>query len=86
MPTVEAMACGTPVIVYDATALPEVVTSKTGFIVEPHDLKSVCDTIASKRLAEITNKDCIEQAKRFEKNRQYKLYLNLYESMIKGRS
>lgn len=86
LPTVEAMACGTPVIVYDATALPEVVTSKTGFIVRPHDLKSVCDTIASKRLSEITNKDCIEQAKQFEKNSQYKLYLNLYESMINGGS
>ncbi len=85
LPTVEAMACGTPVIVYDATALPEVITSKTGFIVSPHDLKVVCDTIASKSLSKIKSEDCLEQAKQLEKNSQYKLYLNLYESMIKGR-
>ena len=41
LPTVEAMACGTPVIVYDATALPEAVSKQSGFIVGKHDLEAV---------------------------------------------
>lgn len=41
LPTVEAMACGTPVIVYDSTALPEVVSRSGGYIVKPHDLREI---------------------------------------------
>lgn len=39
------MACGTPVIVYDCTALPEAVNNQCGFVVKEHDLKSVVDCI-----------------------------------------
>ena len=35
---IEAMACGTPSIVYDNTALPELVTKNTGNIVETGNL------------------------------------------------
>lgn len=34
LPTVEAISCGTPAIVYNATALPEAVTSDNGVVVE----------------------------------------------------
>lgn len=40
-----AFVCGTPVIVYDCTALPEVVNDQCGFVVKEHDLKSVIDCI-----------------------------------------
>ena len=32
LPTVEAMACGVPAIVYDCTALPEVISAESGKI------------------------------------------------------
>ena len=38
---VEAMACGTPAVVYNSTALPEIITNYNGFVVEPYDLKGV---------------------------------------------
>lgn len=37
--TVEGMACGTPSIVYNATASPELVNDQSGFVVEPGDIK-----------------------------------------------
>lgn len=37
----EAMACGTPAIVMNSTACPEVVDSNTGFVVEPMDIDGV---------------------------------------------
>lgn len=47
LPTVEAIACGTPVIVYDSTALPEAVTDACGFVVKPHDVQAVRNIILS---------------------------------------
>lgn len=38
MPPLEAMACGTPVIVSDASSLPEVVADTDSLLVSPHDL------------------------------------------------
>lgn len=40
MPPLEAMACGTPVIVSDASSLPEVV-GDAAEIVDPHDTASI---------------------------------------------
>lgn len=39
--TIEAMACGTPVITYQSTACAEPVTSNTGIVVNPKDLEGV---------------------------------------------
>lgn len=43
--TAEAMACGTPVIAYNATATPELVKVGCGYVVEKHDLKRVSDKL-----------------------------------------
>lgn len=42
---VEAMACGTPVVVYDSTALPELVKGTNSYICRPHDLNEVVNKI-----------------------------------------
>lgn len=42
----EAMACGTPAIVMNSTACPEVVDAATGFVTEPSDLDAVLAAIA----------------------------------------
>jgi len=40
----EAMKCGTPVVVSDASSLPEV-AGDAAFIVPPHDVDKIADTI-----------------------------------------
>ena len=41
LPNVESLACGTPVVAYNCTGIPETMTENDGYIVEPHDLKTV---------------------------------------------
>lgn len=43
--TAEALACGTPAIVYNSTASPELVTTETGCVVAPGDLRAVAEAI-----------------------------------------
>lgn len=45
----EAMACGTPAIVYDATACPEVVGNDSRFIVKPHNIRQLKEKIDDMR-------------------------------------
>lgn len=78
MTTIEAMACGTPAIVYNSTALPEILSDIPDFIVEKHDLKTVIKII--NRI--INKKYSIEKleniVKKYEKEKQYKNYIDLY--------
>ena len=45
MTTAESLACGTPVVVYDSTACPEMVTPKTGRVVPKKDIEAVRNAI-----------------------------------------
>lgn len=83
--TVEGFACGTPGIVYNCTANPELITPETGFVVEQGDLKGIrdaIDTIKSKGKA-FYARACRERAVRmFNKNDRYAEYLQLYDQML----
>lgn len=76
LPTVEAMACGTPVIVYNSTALPEVVTEQCGFIVEKHDLGAVQQII--KEDFQYNKNDIIQSASPYSKEIMMEKYLATY--------
>lgn len=84
--TAEGMACGTPGIVYNKTASPELITPETGRIVEAGDIMELSDAIEeilSKGKASYTN-NCRERAiEYYDKDKQYREYLNLYENLIK---
>lgn len=45
--TVEALACGTPCIVFDRTAVPEIITSETGVVVEANNIDQLFNAIES---------------------------------------
>lgn len=78
--TVEAMACGTPVIVYDATALPEAVDCISGKIVTPHDFEELVKAIEF--ISEHRNEyKPVTRARSFDKKDCYKEYINLYEQV-----
>ena len=79
LPNVESLACGTPVVAYNCTGIPETMTENDGYIVEPHDLKTValkigeiCD--AGKRI-EVSSF-------RFPKDKTYEAYMKLYEEIV----
>ena len=42
---VEGFACGTPAVVYDNTALPELVDSDTGLVVETGNMERLAEAI-----------------------------------------
>lgn len=84
LPTVEAMACGTPVIVYDATALPEVVGDNCGVIVEQHCLENVVDGFHTLTKNKSIIKNCIEQAQKYDRQKSFKSYIRLYQSVLQG--
>lgn len=78
--TVEALACGTPVIVYNSTALPEVVKNNSGYVVPPHDLDAVKECI-EKCNPENMRDYCLASASKYNKTERFKEYIKLYESL-----
>ena len=80
--TVEAMACGTPVVVMNTTANPELVNEENGKIVEPNRLEELTRAIQEIKKDEKTKKCCLEHVEDFEKSKQYEKYIRLYEALL----
>ena len=80
LPTVEAMACGTPVIVYDATALPEVVNEKCGIVVPEHDIQAVRSIITGEYAFD--RSEVSKCAEPFGKKIMMERYLALYSDAL----
>ncbi|MBO5706068.1 MAG: glycosyltransferase [Bacteroidaceae bacterium] len=83
--TVEGFACGTPSIVYNKTASPELISSDTGVVVEAGDfcgLAYAIDVICSKG-KKFYSKACRERAEQlYNKNHRFQDYINLYSEII----
>lgn len=80
----EAMACGTPAIVMNSTACPEVMDTNTGFVVEPSDLEAVKAAIEEiktkgKKAYSLKCKDRIHSL--FDLKRMQREYLELYREL-----
>lgn len=81
----EGMSCGTPAVVYDNTALPELISEETGMIVETGNVVAFRDAIVK-----ICSKDkgayeisCRERAeKKFDKDKCFSRYIELYKELI----
>ena len=83
--TAEALASGTPAVVYNNTANPQLITPTTGRVVEDRDIEAAAHAIeelcAEDR--EILRECCREHAvKHFDKNKCFEQYIALYESLI----
>lgn len=85
MTTVEALACGTPAIVYNKTAVPEVVDSSCGWVVEPQDFKEIIKIIESVESKDRYYNACLRRANLYEKKHQYSMYVALYEHLVESR-
>ena len=76
--TAEALACGTPVITYNKTAVPEVADSTCGICVEtqPEEILNALGRV------HFSEEACISRASRYEKKKQYHEYIELYKKVF----
>lgn len=77
--TVEALACGTPAVVCNATAVPEVVTEKSGIVIEPDNIDMLLNAVKG---ISFSKEDCMERAAEFELSKQYQKYYDLYMDIL----
>lgn len=83
--TVEGLACGTPSIVYNVTASPELIDVNTGFIIQKGDLQNVCEAVYDLEIRDIEylqNKCRNRALALFNQETNYKNYIDLYKSIL----
>lgn len=83
MTLIESMACGTQVICYDATALPELVTDEVGEVVPVHDVDALADAVRRLCAEPKSGRACIEHAQSYDLNERFNAYMRLYEKMYR---
>ena len=80
--TVEAFACGTPAVVFNAGGAAECVDETCGIVVPKDDTKALLDGII--RVCEekpFTREACRAKAEAYDKNTCYRAFMALYETM-----
>ncbi len=83
--TVEGMACGTPGIVYNTTASPELITPDTGIVVETGLINNVINAInlILEKGKNHYSGACIKRAKNvFDREDRFEDYMKLYERLL----
>ena len=78
---VEALACGTQVICYGATALPEIVTEETGIVVPAGDIQSAAEACRTLLKEPKSPEACRARAAAFDRDTQFQEYVRLYEEL-----
>ena len=77
---IEALACGTPVAMFNVGGSPECIDSTCGSIVKDYDIKQLQREII--RICETkpySSRNCIKRAKLFDANDRFNDYLNIYK-------
>ncbi len=73
--TVEALACGTPAIVNNATAIPEMIDESCGIIIDKNNIDDLILSLNNIKNKSIDAKKCIYRAKLYDKNNKYSEYI-----------
>ncbi|MFW6015401.1 MAG: glycosyltransferase [bacterium] len=84
--TAEALCCGTPVIVYNNTASPELVGENCGYVVENNDIEGIIFALEKIKSdgKKHYSQNCITFArKNFNKDKAIDSYLDIYNELIK---
>ncbi len=79
--TAEALSCGTPVALYNNTALPELIDETCGVLAEDGNedamVRAVCEILQNGK--QHYTPHCLARAELFDQNRQPSMYRNLYQ-------
>lgn len=81
MVTIEALACGTPVLAFNRTAIPETFDQTCGILLENDTDSDVLSAIISGEWKNISSHACRKYAEKFSKQNMYRKYLELFECM-----
>ena len=82
--TVEAMACGTPIVGYDSTAFPELFCDGVGYCVNPHDIGTVIECFNTIKMngRQFYADNCRTRVvSKFNSIKQYEKYIELYNDI-----
>ncbi|MGA2911713.1 MAG: glycosyltransferase [Candidatus Levyibacteriota bacterium] len=83
---VEAMFCGTPVIAFNGGGYKEtVVNGKTGVLFNDYSVNGLIEAVKKFENTKFNSKDCIEQAKKFSKERFKKEIQDFVSSKVKNK-
>ena len=89
MTTVEGLACGTPGIVYNRTASPELISKDTGIIVEAGNIDQLLKAIREVKHngKEFYSNSCRNRAiELFDQEKNFNKYIDLYNQLIQNES
>ena len=76
----EALACGTPVVTFNAGGCAEMLNEKCGLVVEKNNIDMLVDAIIEVCESRIFTKEaCVARAKEFDQNVKFEEYVRLYE-------
>lgn len=82
MTTGEAICCGTPIVAYRSTAVPESVGPGCGIVTEPHDVRGVKEAVETiLRERELYRDACMAYRGRFDRRIANKAYYELYQTL-----
>ena len=79
MVNIEANACGTPVVTFDTDGSPECIGQQGGIVVAKDNVSEMCSAIM--KVCEthcFSEDDCVKQAVKFEQEKKYAEYIELY--------
>jgi len=80
--SLEALACGTPVITNKYSANPELINDKCGIIVEDITTQLFIEAINQLKMYPINQEECLNKARQYNKKDCYQVYLDLYSESI----
>lgn len=78
----EALACGTQVVCYNQTSLPEAVSEDTGIVVPTGDVNAVADACRALLNAPKDPLACIARARAFDREAEMGAYMELYDGFL----
>lgn len=80
---IESLACGTPVVTFNAGGSPECIDKTCGVVVDTNDTDALlAEVIRVCNQHPFSSADCINRAKLFDKNERLEEYINLYRGKV----